>query len=121
MNIELTSGKDVLVTDMLRERVEQKLAKVESRLGQKLFFRVRFEKEGVDMVSCHIHFNSSRSEFDAKASEDEIVKAADGAVAKIERQLKKLQDKQSARGGLTIRETVDLEEPAGDAAEGSDL
>ncbi|MBM4290863.1 MAG: ribosome-associated translation inhibitor RaiA [Deltaproteobacteria bacterium] len=121
MNIELTSGKDVLVTDMLRERVEQKLAKVESRLGQQLFFRVRFEREGADVVSCHIHFRSTRNEFDAKASEDEVVKAADSAVAKIERQLKKLQDKQSARGGLTIRETVDLEEPAGEGAEGSDL
>jgi ribosomal subunit interface protein len=121
MNIELTGGKDVFVTDMLRERVELKLSKVESRLGQDIFFRVRFEKEGNDLVSCHIHFNIARNEFDAKASEDEIVKAADGAIAKIERQLKKLQDKQSARGGLTIRETVDLEEPADDAAKDTDL
>ena len=112
MNIELTSGKDISVPEMLSERLEQKLSKIESRLGQKLTCRVRFEKEGVNGVSCHIHFNSPRHEFDAKSTEDEIVKAADQAMSKIERQVRKLQDKQSSRGSDTIRETVDIEEPA---------
>ena len=112
MNIELTSGKDVSVPEMLSERIETKLAKVEGRLGQKLTCRVRFEKEGVSQVSCHIHFSSSRHDFDAKGTEDEIVKAADSAIAKIERQVRKLQDKQSSRSTDTIRETVDIEEPS---------
>jgi ribosomal subunit interface protein len=111
MNIELTSGKDLSIPEMLTERIEQKLAKVEARLGQKITFRVRFEKEGVNQLSCHIHFSSSRHDFDAKATEDEVVKAADQAISKIERQVRKLQDKQSSRGGATIRETVDVEEP----------
>ena len=111
MNIELTSGKDVMIPEMLSDRIEMKLGKVESRLGQKLTFRVRFEKEGVNRLSCHVHFSSPRQDFDAKATEDEIVKAADQAISKIERQVRKLQDKQSSRGSATIRETVDVEEP----------
>ena len=109
MNIDLTGGKDVQLTEMLKERVEQKLSKVESRLGQKLFFRVRFNKEPVEQFSCQIHFNSARTEFNAAATEDDLIKAADQAVSKIERQLRKYQSKQDPRGSTSIRETIDRE------------
>ena len=109
MNIELTGGKEIQITDLVRERVELKLSKVESRLGQKLFFRVRFDKEGVDSYTCQIHFNGKGTEFNASATEDDLVKSADQAVNKIERQLKKFQTKKAPRGGLSIRDTVDFE------------
>lgn len=117
MNIELTSGKDVTVPDMLKERVESKLSKLEARLGQKLFFRVRFDKEAVDQYTCQVHFNSSRSEFNASASEDDLVKSADQAIGKIERQLKKFHSKQSAKGRMSIRDTMDVEADLGDDVE----
>jgi ribosomal subunit interface protein len=109
MNIELTSGKDIVVPEVLRERLEQKLSKVESRLGQKVFFRVRLSKESVDSFSCQIHFNGARTEFNASAQEDDLIKSSDQAVSKIERQLKKYLTKNAPRGGESIRDTVDLE------------
>ena len=110
MNIEITRGKDVQVSDMLRERMEQKLNKVERRLGQKLVVRVRIDKVGTtENYSCHIHFNSARTEFNASAEEDDMIKAMDSAVSKIERQLRKLQTRLNPRGGESIRETLDVE------------
>jgi ribosomal subunit interface protein len=117
MNIEMTSGKDVDINEMLRDRVELKLTKVESRLGQKLFFRVRFDKEAADQYTCQVHFNSSRSEFNASATEDDLIKSADQAISKIERQLKKFQSKQSTKGRMSIRDTTDIEVDLGDDVE----
>jgi ribosomal subunit interface protein len=107
MNVELTHGKDVDVSPMLRERIEQKLAKVESRLGQKLSFRVRIEKEHNDYVS-HIHFHETR-DFDANASDAELSKSVDAALQKIESQVRKYHDRHDQKSGETIRETVDLD------------
>ena len=109
MNIEITRGKDVQVSELLRERMEHKLSKVESRLGQKLVVRVRIDKSGNENYNCHIHFNSARTDFDASAEEDDMIKAADSAVNKIVRQLRKLQTRLNPRGGETIRETLDVE------------
>ena len=109
MNIDLTGSKDVIISEALRERVELKLSKVESRLGQKPFFKVRFEKKSIDQYSCQIHFNGIKTEFNASAIGEDLMKASDQAISKIERQLKKFQTKHAPRGGLTIRETVDLE------------
>ena len=117
MNIELTSGKDVSIPDMLRERVEHKLSKIESRLGQKLFFRVRFGKESADQYTCQVHFNSSRSEFNASATEDDLIKSADQAISKIERQLNRFQSKLTSKNRMSIRDTTDLEVDLGDEVE----
>jgi ribosomal subunit interface protein len=107
MNIELTSGKDVVLPEMVKDRIEQKLAKVESRLSQRLFVRVRFNKVSAENYSCQIHFNGGRTEFNASANADDLVKAMDKSVAKIERQLNKVQHKQSNRDRQTIRDTID--------------
>ena len=117
MNIELTSGKDVSVPDMLRERVESKLEKIEARLGQKIFFRVRFGKESAERYTCQVHFNSSRSEFNASATEDDLIKSADQAIGKIERQLSRFQSKLASKGRMSIRDTTDLEVDLGDEVE----
>ena len=109
MNIELTSGKDIVIPQMVKDRIEQKLSKIESRLGQKLFVRVRFDKEAVDQYHCQIHFNGGRNEFNASTNADDLIKAMDQSVAKIERQISKAQQKQSNRDRQTIRDTVDLE------------
>ena len=117
MNIELTSGKDVNVPDMLRERVENKLEKIEARLGQKIFFRVRFGKEAVERYTCQVHFNSTRSEFNASATEDDLIKSADQAISKIERQLNRFQSKLTSKNRMSIRDTTDLEVDLGDEVE----
>ena len=121
MNIVLTSGKDVVVPEMLRERLEQKLAKVESRLGQKVVFRVRLDKESNERYTCQIHFNSARNEFTASSTEDDLIKSADQALSKIERQLRKAQDKQSPRDRQSIRDTVDLELDMAGALDAADF
>ena len=117
MNIELTGGKEIEITDLMRERIELKLSKIESRLGQKLFFRVRFDKEGVDSYTCQIHFNGKGTEFNASATEGDLIKSSDQAVNKIERQLKKFQSKQSTKGRMSIRDTTDIELDLGDEVE----
>lgn len=119
MNIELTSGKDVDVPEMLRDRIEQKLGKIENRLGQKLFFRVRFDKDkaSVERYTCQVHFNSNRSEFNASATEDDLIKSADQAISKIERQLNRFQSKLSSKGRMSIRDTTDLEVDLGEEVE----
>lgn len=117
MNIELTSGKDVNVPEMLRDRVELKLKKIEDRLGQKLFFRVRFEKQSVDHYSCQINFSGTRNRFRASANEDDLVKSADQAIAKIERQLSRVQSKKSSKNRTSIRDTMDLDLELGDDIE----
>jgi ribosomal subunit interface protein len=109
MNIELTSGKEIEITDLISERIELKLSKIESRFGQKLFFRVRFDKEGGESYTCQVHFNGKGTEFNASATEDDLIKSADQAISKIERQLKKFQSKKMPWGGLSIRDTVDFE------------
>jgi ribosomal subunit interface protein len=109
MNIELTGGKEIEITDLISERIELKLSKIESRFGQKLFFRVRFDKEGGESYTCQVHFNGKGTEFNASATEDDLIKSADQAISKIERQLKKFQSKKTPRGGLSIRDTVDFE------------
>ncbi len=107
MNVELTHGKDVDVSPMLRERIEQKLSKIEGRLGQKLSFRVRIEKEHNDYVT-HIHFHETR-DFDANAKDDDLSKSVDSAIQKIETQVRKYHDRHDQKSGDTIRETVDLD------------
>jgi ribosomal subunit interface protein len=114
MNIELTSGKEVNVSEMLRERVESKLEKIEDRLGAQLFFRVRFEKVSADQYSCQINFSSSKSRFSASATEDDLIKSADQAIAKIDRQLKRVQSKKASRDRTSIRDTIDLNIDLGD-------
>jgi len=117
MNIELTSGKDVDVPEMLRERIEQKLKKIEDRLGQKLFFRVRFEKQSVDHYSCQINFSGTRNRFRASANEGDLIKSADQAISKIERQLSRVQSKKSSKDRASIRDTMDLDLDLGEDLE----
>ncbi|MCB9536316.1 MAG: ribosome-associated translation inhibitor RaiA [Myxococcales bacterium] len=88
MNIELV-GKDLPVSEMLKDRIEQKLGKIESRLGQKLFVRVKMQPAPKDRFNCAIHFTGGGHDFNANATGDDLVKAADEAVSKIERQVKK--------------------------------
>ncbi len=89
MNIELV-GKDLPLTEMLRERLELKLGKIESRLGTKLFVRVKLQGERNSRFSCAIHFNGEGHEFQAASSSDDLIKAVDDAIAKIERQVAKV-------------------------------
>lgn len=91
MNLELV-GKDVTPSDALRTRIEQKLAKFEARLGQKLQVRVALAQNG-DVFSCHVHFSAAKHPFDADGVGEDLLKAADEALAKVDRQVAKVMHK----------------------------
>lgn len=98
MNIEFV-GKDLNLSDTIKQRVERRLTKIEARLHQKLFVRVKFGQESASEYSCSVHFNA-RHDFNAQATADDLFKAADEALSKVERQIGRLND----RGrGETIR------------------
>lgn len=98
MNIELVA-KNLPASDMLKSRIEQKLSKIESRLGQKLFVRVRLSDEGNEQYGCSIHFSAGR-EFTAATVSPTLTQAADESIAKIERMLRKTS--RSPRGGAPV-------------------
>lgn len=86
MNIEF-SGKDSHPSDELKDRIQRKMEKLEARLHQKLFTRVKFGTEG-DTFTCTIHFNA-RHDYNAAGSGTDMYKAADDALSKIERQVER--------------------------------
>ena len=90
MNLEVF-GKDVKPTKMLKDRLESKLSKIEKRLGQNLLVRVRLNSVPPKKVSCGIHFQGVGHEYNAQCVSDDMIKAADAAVEKIERQVQKVQ------------------------------
>lgn len=90
MNIEL-AAKGIHTTDMLKSRIEQKLGKIEARLGHKLFIRVKLTQAN-ERYTCSIHF-TAHNDFNATATSSDLVKAADEAIHKIERQVNKAQQK----------------------------
>ena len=97
MNLEVI-GKDLNPSEMLKGRLESKLGKIEQRLGQNLFVRVRLETEANRQFSCGIHFQGAGHEYNANATSSDLVKAADEAMHKIERQVSKAQHRpESAR------------------------
>ncbi len=104
MNIELV-GKDLHPSDMLKSRLEQKLSKIESRLGHPLFVHVKLDQEG-QTYSCAVHFNGGKHEFNAVGQGDDLVKAADDSMSKIERQVRKWHDKHEAGRHSTLRNDV---------------
>jgi ribosomal subunit interface protein len=87
MNLELVC-KDVTPTELLRERIEQKLLKLEGRLDQKLQVRVSLTQDA-GRFHVNVHFHAAKHEFNATADADEAVKAADEALARVERQVSK--------------------------------
>ncbi len=110
MNIELV-GKDLHPSDMLKDRLEQKLGKIEARLGTPLFVRVKLNQEGQN-YSCAVHFNGARHEFNATGVAADLVKAADESLAKIERQVRKFQHKADSHRGSSIRDTPSVDAEA---------
>ncbi len=96
MNIELV-GKELHPSDMLKERLETKLTKLEERLGQNLFVRVRLGQESPTQYACAIHFSGGGHEFNAVGTADDLIKAADDSLHKIERQVRKQTHKGDAR------------------------
>ncbi len=107
MNIELV-GKDLHPSDMLRSRLEHKLGKIESRLGQPLFVRVKLDHQGHNQYSCTVHFSGARHEFNAVGVAEDLVKAADDSLAKIERQVQKVQHKgESGRHDASVRDAAE--------------
>ena len=107
MNLEVI-GKDLTPSKMLKGRIETKLSKIEKRLGQNLFIRVRLENVSAQEFSCGIHFQSSGQDYSANSMSDDLVKAADEAIDKIERQVGKAQHRPEAfrKGGNSIRESL---------------
>ncbi len=103
MNIELV-GKDLHPSDMLKDRLEQKLAKIESRLGTPLNVRVKLDQQGQD-YSCTVHFNGANHEFTAHGTGSDLVKATNDSLSKIERQVRKAQHKAESQRGSSIRDT----------------
>lgn len=103
MNIEFAAKGDLTPSDALKERVTNKLEKIERRFGQSLFVRVKFNGSANNHYSCGIHFNVSGNEFVAQADGEDLFKAADEAMSKIERQVRKAQHKSEASRGDTIR------------------
>lgn len=105
MNIEL-SGKDLFPADLLKDRITTKLDKIEQRLGQKLFVRVKLSQESPKSYSVAIHFNA-RHDYNATGHGADLVKAADDALHKIERQVRKVQHKaDGGRHGASIRDSI---------------
>ena len=103
MNIELT-GKTDKTPDLLRERLELKLGKIEQRLGEKLFVRVKLDSDSNHSFTCGIHFQGAGHEFNANSKSEDIIKAADEAVSKIERQVSKFQHRPEANRNMSIRD-----------------
>lgn len=95
MNMELI-GKDLHPSDMLRGRIENKLGKIERRLGHKLFVRVKLDSETQRKYSCGIHFQGSGHDFTANGKGQDLIKATDDALHKIERQVSKFQHRDEA-------------------------
>ena len=107
MNIELT-GKDVKASKLLRERIELKLNKIEQRLGQKLYVRVKLESDNRHSFSCGIHFQGAGHDFNSTATSDDVIKAADEAMGKIERQVSKVQHRPESYRNMSIRDQPSL-------------
>ncbi len=103
MNIEFAAKGDLNPSDALKERIEQKLEKLERRFGQSLFVRVKLSEAANNQYTCGIHFNVSGNEFVAQSSNGDLFKASDEAMHKIERQVRKAHDKIEAHRGDTIR------------------
>lgn len=87
MNLEIV-GKDVTPSEALRTRIEQKLSKFETRLGQKLQVRIALAQDG-DAFTCHVHFNAAKHAFDADGAGADLIKATDEALSKVDRQVTK--------------------------------
>ena len=100
MNIELVT-RDLQVTEMLRQRIETKLGKIQSRLDEKIFIRVRLATVATNQYSCSISFSAAQRSFDASTEGSDLVRAADETIAKLERQLSKLNkgERSSIRDG----------------------
>ncbi len=109
MNIELT-GKNENTPEILRERLELKLNKIEQRLGEKLFVRVKLDSDSNHSFSCGIHFQGGGHEFNANSKSGDIIKAADDAVSKIERQVTKFQRRPAANRNMSIRDQPSIDE-----------
>lgn len=108
MNLELV-GKDVHPSPELRQRIEQKLEKIESRLGRKLFVRVALGREA-NGYTCSVHFAANRHEFTANSAAEDLYKSADDALAKISRQVRKTMGHEGRHGHESIRTTIESEE-----------
>ena len=107
MTIELT-GKTDKTPEILRERLELKLGKIEQRLGEKLFVRVKLDSDSNHSFSCGIHFQGGGREFTANSKSEDIIKAADEAVGKIERQVTKYQRRPESNRNMSIRDQPSL-------------
>ena len=98
MNIELVT-RDLQATDMLRQRIETKLGKLQSRLEEKVFMRVRLATVATNQYSCSINFTAAQRDFAASTEGADLVRAADETIAKLERQIAKAGQK-DARGSI---------------------
>lgn len=108
MNLELV-GKDLHPSEALRERIEQKLTKIEARIGHKIFVRCALKKEATTYTST-VHFTASRREFTATAVGEDLFKSADEAIAKVDRQVRKTLSKgDGARKSSESIRTIDTE------------
>lgn len=90
MNIEF-AGKELHPTDALKQRIERRLMKLEARLDEKLFVRVKFGQES-NRYTCSVHFNA-RHDYNAQATADDLFKAADEALTKLERQVGRVSER----------------------------
>ncbi|MCB9521854.1 MAG: HPF/RaiA family ribosome-associated protein [Myxococcales bacterium] len=102
MNIELVT-RDLEATDMLRERIELKLSKIQGRLDEKLHVRVRLSSEGPETFGCAIQFNAAKHDFSASTEGPDLVRATDETITKIERQVQRVVKKTSGTRAPSIR------------------
>ncbi len=105
MNLEVI-GKDLNPSKMVRNRIESKLAKLEKRLGQNLFVRVRLETVPNNQFSCAIHFQNAGNDYSANSISNDLIKAADETIDKISRQVSKAQQRPESfrKGAVSIRQ-----------------
>lgn len=100
MNIEWIAG-GIPTGELLQARVETKLGKLENRLGTKLAARVRLGSAGAHQFNCAVQFSFQGQSFTGSGEGADLLRAADDAIAKLERQLDRTLSRARATGTIT--------------------
>ncbi len=95
--------KGLTPSSALEERVTQKLDKLEHRLGEKISFKVKLDKETNTLHNCAIRCSAAGQDFNATSSDADLIKAADEAMSKLEKQINKTLDRHDRKGQDSIR------------------
>ena len=91
MSVQITTRHTKTSPD-LQQRIQDEIAKLEGMYQKLTSCHVVLDTDGTDQT-VEIDMNAQGHTLSAKSKEETIGKAVDDALAKIERQLKKISDK----------------------------